>query len=64
MSYAPDNEQIEDVKERLIKDLKEFRDKSENIIMNVDSYVSSYRDDLRKISMQMFDLQIQLNEIL
>ena len=62
MSHIPENQELEEVRTELIKNLKNFRERSENRLMD-SSWNTTHKIRLKDISDKMFDLQITLNEL-
>jgi len=63
MSYTAENQQIDEVTESLMANLKEFREKAENRIMDTTEWNLTHRLKLKAIIDKMFDLQIELNDL-
>ncbi len=63
MSYTPENQELDKVTEDLIANLKDYRQRAENRIMNTSSWNTTHRLRLKSIVGKMFELQIELKEL-
>jgi hypothetical protein len=58
------NQELHNITEKLLCNLKNFRENAENRIMDQGSnWTPTHRLRLKSISDKMFDLQIELNEL-
>ena len=60
----PQNQELDNITEKLLCNLKNFRENAENRIMDQDSWTVGHRLSLKSISDKMFDLQIELNGLI
>jgi hypothetical protein len=63
MSYAPENQELDKVTEELKVNLKDYRERAENRIMDTSTWNTTHRLKLKSIIDKMFELQIDLNEL-
>jgi len=63
MSYTPENQELDKVTEDLKVNLKDYRERAENRIMDTSSWNTTHRLKLKSIIEKMFYLQIELNEL-
>ena len=63
MSYTEENQRLEDVTTDLKGNLKDFRERAENRIMNTDEWDVEHRLKLKQLVDTMFDLQIKLHNL-
>ena len=63
MSYTPENQELDKVTEDLKTNLKDYRERAENRIMDTSAWNTTHRLKLKSIIDKMFELQIELNEL-
>ena len=63
MSYTEENQRLEGVTKDLKGNLKDFRERAENRIMNTDEWDVEHRLKLKQLVDTMFDLQIKLHNL-
>lgn len=63
MSLTPENQELDKVTEDLQANLKDFRERAENRIMDTSVWNTAHRLKLKSIIDKMFELQIELNDI-
>ena len=63
MSYTPENQELDKVTEDLKANLKDYRERAENRIMDTSAWNTTHRLKLKYIIDKMFELQIELNEL-
>lgn len=59
----PENEKLDGIKEELMSNLKEFRERAENRVMDKSGWNTVYRIKLKALMNKMLDLQVELNEL-
>jgi len=63
MSYTPENEQLDEIEEQLLDNLKEYKERAENRILNAGDWNQAHRLKLRSIVNKIFELQIAIHEL-
>ena len=61
MSHIPEEQEIEFVKEELIKNIKQFREIAEARIMDNKTWSTRHLNELTLLSEELFKIQIELN---
>lgn len=63
MSYTSEDQDLDKVTIDLQNNLKEYRERAENRVMDTATWSTAHRQKLKYIIDKMFKLQIDLNEI-
>lgn len=63
MNLINENQELKEITEELMSNMKEYRVRAENRIMDTSTWDITHRLKLKSIADKMFELQIAMNEL-